>query len=275
MIGVAVSTWQAVRATRAELEQVQQRKLAEASEKTAISQKRIAIAIQNFLLRDLLRQADPWEQARAIRRLGGGIEVHENPTIKELLERASVELAPDKIETKFPGQPQVQVSILATMGDAFGGIGEYGKAEEFLSRASDLSRSAFGAENTNTLNTMHSLAWAYQRAGQLPQAIELFERVQATQVRMLGADHADMVLACFGLANKAKAATWNGYCEVTRVSFGLHGRSDWATTGVCLGVDASGNCSRQTDYNACLGAKAGPEKLGPCGQWTTKLPCSW
>ena len=83
-----------------------------------------------------------------------------------------------------------------------------------------------------------------------------------------------MAFAALGVATKARGATWNGYCEVTYVGFGLHGQKTWAATGTCLAVDAHGNCSRQTDYN-CLNGNAGPGKLGPCGYWTTKLPCSF
>jgi hypothetical protein len=73
-------------------------------------------------LRALLRQADATEQANAVLQLGGEFEARENPTIKDLLERAAAELTPTKIETKFPNQPQVQASILQTVGETYWGI---------------------------------------------------------------------------------------------------------------------------------------------------------
>jgi hypothetical protein len=91
-------------------------------------------------------------------------------------------------------------------------------------------------------------------------------------LKKFGVGLAGMALACFGLANRSRGATWNGYCEVQQIWRG----NKWVTTGICRGVDASGNCSIQTDYNACAHAiVGGSEKLGPCGYWSTKLPCSF
>jgi hypothetical protein len=78
----------------------------------AVAEKRISEAVQSFLQRDLLQQLDAVEQANAVRLLGGGFETKENPTIRELLDRAAAELTPDRIDVKFPGQPEVQASIL-------------------------------------------------------------------------------------------------------------------------------------------------------------------
>jgi len=93
-------------------------------------------------------------------------------------------------------------------------------------------------------------------------------------LKKFGVGLAGMALAAFGLADKAKGATFNGYCEVVRVKLGLHGRSYWVATGACLGTNAAGYCSKTT-YSGCFSGQEGPGKLGPCGYWTTKLPCSF
>jgi len=94
-------------------------------------------------------------------------------------------------------------------------------------------------------------------------------------LKRFGLGLAGMALACFGLASRARAANWNGYCEMAYVGLGLHGRKTWVPTGQCIAFDAVGNaCSRQTDYN-CLNNASGPGKLGPCGYWNAKFPCSW
>jgi hypothetical protein len=113
----------------------EQKERAEENEKQAIAEKQIAEAVRTFLQRDLLRQADATEQANTLRQLGGGFEAKENPTIKELLDRAAEELAGEKIESKFPGQAEVQASILETVGTTYVGIGEYETGVEFLERA--------------------------------------------------------------------------------------------------------------------------------------------
>ncbi|HEV3022045.1 MAG TPA: protein kinase, partial [Pirellulales bacterium] len=65
----------------------------------AQEQRDLAVAVRRFLQRDLLRQADAAEQANRLRAVGGaGFDIVENPTINELLDRAALELTPEKIE---------------------------------------------------------------------------------------------------------------------------------------------------------------------------------
>jgi len=54
-------------------------------------------------------------------------------------------------------------------------------------------------------------------------------------LKKFGIGLAGMALACFGLANKAKAATYQGYCHVTTYDLG---GNNWVYTGACL--DPSG-----------------------------------
>ncbi|CAN5189702.1 hypothetical protein BH10PLA2_BH10PLA2_20520 [soil metagenome] len=189
--GIAGTSWGMVRAGRARNEEAAQRQRAEANEKKALAEKQVAEAVQAFLQRDLLRQADAVEQANANRKLEGQFEAKDNPTIKDLLDRAAAALTPIKIEARFPGQRQVQASILLTVGETYRGIGEFGKAAEFLTRASEIYREDLGAEHTTTISTLQSLAWAYQYDGQMKRAIEMLERVREAQIRKLGGDHAN------------------------------------------------------------------------------------
>jgi len=47
---------------------------------------------------------------------------------------------------------------------------------------------------------------------------------------------AGMALACFGLANKTRAATYRGYCQVERLRFR---GTNWFYTGRCVATDCS------------------------------------
>src|SRR5262249_52425959 len=109
--GIIGTTWGLILAEQARQAEAGQRTLAEANERKALEEKRIAEAVRTFLQRDLLRQANPFEQADAVRQAGGGFESTANPTIKDLLDRAAAELMPGKIEAKFPQQREVQASI--------------------------------------------------------------------------------------------------------------------------------------------------------------------
>jgi serine/threonine protein kinase len=184
----------------------QQKQRAEEKEKEARKQQQIAEAVRTFLQHDLLRQADATEQADTLLPLGGRFEAKDNPTIKELLERAAGELTPAKIEAKFPSQREVQASILRTVGDTYRGIGEYGKAVEFLTRASDLYRAAFGFDNPDSLRTLNHLAMAYRANGNVLPAIELYEQIRAAIVKKQGVDHIDTLLTLANLATAYLAA---------------------------------------------------------------------
>ncbi len=97
----------------------------EAEKAKAVQEQQIAQAVKDFLQTKLLAQADTRAQADSLLKAGGlAAEAKFNPTIRELLDRAARELAPDKIEASFPRQPLVQAEILRTVGVAYHGVGE-------------------------------------------------------------------------------------------------------------------------------------------------------
>jgi eukaryotic-like serine/threonine-protein kinase len=81
----------------------------EAEKKKTEEEKKVAVAVKDFLENKLLGQADVRAQADALLKAGAlAAEAKTNPTIGELLDRAAVELSEAKIEANFPGQPLLQ-----------------------------------------------------------------------------------------------------------------------------------------------------------------------
>src|SRR5262249_33749833 len=139
--------------------------------------------------------------ADTLREAGGqSAEAKYNVTVRELLDRAAAELAPDKIDAQFPNQPLVQAEILQTIGDTYTRIGEYRLAIDHLQRALDLRQRQLGSDHADHLDTLHSLAVAYRDAGKLPEAIRLFEQVRDKRLEKLGPDHADTLDTLHSLA---------------------------------------------------------------------------
>ena len=202
-----VQTELAEQARRAE---AAQRALAKAGEQRALEEKRIAEAVRTFLQQDLLEQANPGEQAEALRRAGGGFETIENPTIKELLDRAASQLTSGKIEAKFPGQLEVQASILKTVGTTYCGIGEFAKGVEFLTRSSEAYSHAIGANHADTLTCLDYLARAYLWAGKTVEAVKLFEQVRDARVKILGAGQPEILFTLHGLGEAYLSAGKTG-----------------------------------------------------------------
>lgn len=164
-----------------------QKARAEAGEKKAEEEKQAAEAVLNFLEDRLLSQADALTQADTLLQSGGrSSDVRMNPTIRELLDRAAVELAPDKIDAAFPNQQLVQADILQAIGNAYRGIGQDTKAIQFLQRALELARQKLGPDEPRTLVIMNNLVVAYDGANLPALALPLAEETARNMKQKLG-----------------------------------------------------------------------------------------
>jgi serine/threonine protein kinase len=242
LVGIAACAWQAIRATNAESEAraneqkaleaaaaesrakeeaqsaaasetkaknaAQAAATAEAEQRSAAeAERQIAQAVRDFLQDDLLLQADAGEQVDRLRMLGGaGFEVKENPTVKELLERAAAGLTPQRIEQRFPNAPLVQAEILYTVGRAYHAIGDFAKAITHLQRAADLRRSQLGPDHPDTLRVLHDLGFSFFRSGNTVDAITVHEKSRDARLAKLGRDHPDTLASQISLADAYRVA---------------------------------------------------------------------
>jgi eukaryotic-like serine/threonine-protein kinase len=173
----------------------------EDEKKKAEEEKMIAQTVRDFLRNKLLAQTDTRTQANALLKSGGSSSGAKlNPTIRELLDRAAEELAPDKIEASFPKQPLIQAEILQTMGDTSRGIGEPQPAIDFLKRSEALRRQHLGPEHPDVLLSTNNLAHAYQEAGKLDLALRLYEETLKLRKAKLGPQHPDTLMSMSNLA---------------------------------------------------------------------------
>jgi serine/threonine protein kinase len=194
-----------LQATNAKLELA--RRDAETKRQQAEEQRQVALAVRQFLQNDLLLQADPTTQADRLLVLGGQrFTTEENPTIKELLDRAAAELTPDKINAKFPKQLSAQVEILHNVGTTYLGVGEYAKAISHFERARALAEAHLGPNDRGTLRARTSLAAAYDAAGKLDAALPLFEETLKLLTAAFGPDEPDTLDCMNGCAGSNLAA---------------------------------------------------------------------
>lgn len=163
------------------------RKDADEKRQHAEYERQIAQAVRNFLQKDLLLQADPTEQANRLLSTGTGtFSTVENPTIKELLDRAADQLTLERIDKKFPDQPLVQAEILQTVGRAYAGIGNFTGAISHLKRSMDICEAKLGREHPHAQSTMDILAVTYCDAGQHRLALPLLEETVRVSKAKLG-----------------------------------------------------------------------------------------
>jgi non-specific serine/threonine protein kinase/serine/threonine-protein kinase len=154
--GVVVSSWMALRASRAEQE---------------------ATAVNDFLQNDVLAQASVDGQTRA--------RGKPDPDMKV---RTALDRAAARIEGKFGGQPLVEAAIRHTIGNSYYELGLYPQAQRELERALDLQRRILGVEHPLTLQTLRVLVLIYQDEGRLKDAEKLNDEAIQAQRRVLGAE---------------------------------------------------------------------------------------
>jgi len=172
VLGIAVSTWEAVKARRAE---------SKAKEQAAIAQ-----AVNDFLQNDLLAQASTTNQSKA------------DPDLKV---RTALDRAAQRIEGKFNQQPEVEASIRNTIGRAYLDLGLHPQARTQFERALDLDRRVLGEKDPKTFRTMSFLGRLEGLQGQNAQAEALLSRTLETQRRVLGPDYPDTLYTANYLAN--------------------------------------------------------------------------
>ena len=194
-----MSTWQAVRATRAEraavraeatnrLERDRALKAegqATNSAKKAQTEAAVAKAVSDFLQNDLLAEAAPEKNAR-----------DKQVTVEALLKKAAA-----TIEGKFAGQPEVEAAIRFTIGDTYLTLGLYPEGQPHLERSVELRRQVLGPENPETLEAMDDLAVLYQARGFYDQVEPLITQTLEVRRRVLGAEHPGTLSVMHNLAS--------------------------------------------------------------------------
>jgi serine/threonine protein kinase/tetratricopeptide (TPR) repeat protein len=164
IVGVVVSTWQAVRARRAEVR---------AQAETATAQ-----AVVDFLQNDLLAQASANKQA--------GPKTKPDPDLKV---RTVLDRAAERIEGKFAKQPEVEAEIRQTIGQTYNDLGLYPEARKQLEQALTLRRRVLGPDNPKTIETMLSLGLTALLQDKYAEAEEIDNRALEISRRVLGPEN--------------------------------------------------------------------------------------
>jgi eukaryotic-like serine/threonine-protein kinase len=167
--GIIMSTWEAVRARRAEAS---------------------AQAVNEFLQNDLLAQASAANQS--------GPRTTPDPDIKV---RTALDRAAAKITAKFDQQPAVEAAVRDTIGQTYLSLGLYPEARRQLELALALYTRVEGAEDPKTLNVGRRLGVVDLQQGKYVEAGTLLGETFEAQRRVLGAEHPDTLKSMNSLAN--------------------------------------------------------------------------
>jgi serine/threonine protein kinase/tetratricopeptide (TPR) repeat protein len=171
----AFSTWQAVRATRAETLARDNLARAETQEAKARKSAGQAKAIADFFRDKVIAAARPPGQDGGLGR---------DVTLRDALDHAEASIA-----GRFPDEPEVEASIRDALGQSYIYLGEPEAALRQYERALELQRAALGPEYPSTIVALSGVAEAHYNAGRLERAIPLFEEALRLMEKVLGREH--------------------------------------------------------------------------------------
>lgn len=157
--GIAASSWQAIRANRAEQSATRERIIAQQESASAK-------AVSDFLKYDLLAQAGARAQA--------GSHTRPDPDLKV---RVALDRAAARIAGKFASQPLIEAAIRQTIGITYRDMGLSAPAHPQIERALDIRRRVLGPEHFDTLTSMNELALLYENDGNWAAAEALVTKV--------------------------------------------------------------------------------------------------
>jgi serine/threonine protein kinase/tetratricopeptide (TPR) repeat protein len=203
LVGTAVSTWQAIRATNAEGEarvrlKAEQRARGEAADqRNLVEQRRLEAERERGAAREAERRAnDERDKARRAEAKTEAINQflvqniltfsppgrfgyrESESTVAEVLEEAS-----RKVETAFPGQPELEASLRLTIGNTFFRMAKFKEAEVHLRKALNL-RGHLLADSADPWGREYAeIAFATRRLGLALQALGRNEEAKSFLLR--------------------------------------------------------------------------------------------
>lgn len=189
--GVAGMTWGLIEAKKQERIAVEARNDAVAARERSDSDRAEAVAIKNFVVKDMLGMTNGWAGS------GDPGERGPNVTVRTLLDRAS-----RLVGVKFADRPMVEAGVRAAIGSSWNAIGLQREAIVQWERVLALYRQFHGPDDLRTLDAIKEVASLH--------AYQLFDSARAEPLarealngyeRLLGSDAEEAIAAMDTLAS--------------------------------------------------------------------------
>jgi serine/threonine protein kinase/tetratricopeptide (TPR) repeat protein len=175
VVGVVVSTWQAVRATRAERQQALLRQQAQAAEQAS----RTDAATSRQVARFLTEMLDGVGPSVAMGR--------DTKMLHEILDRTA-----ERIGKDLKNRPEVEAQLRNTLGTVYEELGDYSKAGDMLRQALALRKSVFGGKDRRVADSLHDLGGLLKDQGEPAEAESLFRQALALRRELFGNDYPEV-----------------------------------------------------------------------------------
>jgi eukaryotic-like serine/threonine-protein kinase len=142
-----------------------------------------AASVSTFLV-DLFKVSDPSEAK------GNVI------TAREILDKGA-----DKVRQELRDQPEVQATLMDTIGRVYRSLGLYDRAAPLLEEALRLRRAQLGNDHPDVAATMKTIAGVLKDKGDYEASEKIFGEVLEMRRRQYGAEHADVAVALDDLSS--------------------------------------------------------------------------
>ncbi|MGI8966065.1 MAG: tetratricopeptide repeat protein, partial [Limisphaerales bacterium] len=184
VLGVVVSSWQALRATRAEQAQIKLRKEAEAEKKKAQIEAAKSEQVARFL-KDMLETVQP---SVALGR--------DTTMLREILDKTA-----ERVGKDLKDQPEVEAELRSILGVTYLAFAEWGKAETMHREALRLRISVFGETNELVGASLNNLARALVNLDKKIEAENTARQALTILRKLHGDEHADIAFSLYLLAS--------------------------------------------------------------------------
>ena len=186
VVGVVVSTEEAIRATRAERGQ---RSLREAAQKAQATEAKLRLEAQRDEERAETEAARSAQVAQFMKDMLKGVGPavalgRDTKLLQEILDNTA-----ERVGKGLTNQPGVEAELQTTIGEAYYAIGAHDKAKTMLRQAVELRKQVRGGGQTGLANSMKDLAMVLWREGQLAEAETLARDALAIERAALGGEH--------------------------------------------------------------------------------------
>jgi serine/threonine protein kinase/tetratricopeptide (TPR) repeat protein len=168
-LGAVISTWQAIRATRAERDQIKLRDQADANEKKARIEAHRGEQTTRFL-KDMLSGVGP---SAALGR--------DTTMLREILDKAT-----KRVDTELKDEPEAQLDLRLTLARAYFDLEDYTKAEQISRETVALAQADYGQVNPMAADALHWRGMALMRLRDQGTAEEVARQSLAMQIKLHG-----------------------------------------------------------------------------------------
>jgi len=177
LIGVTVSTLEAIRATRAEREQVLLRQIAQSKKEKSDQTAR--------LLKDMLKSVDP------------SVALGRDATMLQEILGATAE----RVSKGLKDQPEVAAELQSVIGNTYLALGDLTKAEAMHREALRLRKNLFGETNEFVAASLYDLANVLQERKLMAEAEAMHRKALAMRRTLFGDEHPEVANSLTSLAD--------------------------------------------------------------------------